>query len=197
MVKREVEYFEDYGVKNTDQTIRAAKDAAEKLGLRYVVVASATGATAVKAAMAFKESDVKLVIVSEHIGMAEFLKENRDKLEEIGVTIVTGTHAFLSPAESIMKVRGGYSVNRIIQDTLNRFSQGMNVVADVVMMAADAGAIPIGVDVVALGSTARGGGGADTAVVIKSCNSEFFFDKEKGIEFREIIAMPRKKLFYV
>jgi hypothetical protein len=72
----------------------------------------------------------------------------------------------------------------------------MNVAADIVMMAADAGMIPLGIDVVSVGGTARSGGGADTAAIIKSCNTEYFFDKEKGLEFREIIAMPRKKSIY-
>jgi hypothetical protein len=123
MVKREVEYFEDFGVKNTEETIKMAKEAAEKLGLKYVLVASTTGATAMKAAEMFKGSAIKLVVVTEHVGMGEFNQESRRKLNEMGVPIVTGTHAFYSPAESIPKLRGGYvSVNVTIMDTLKRFS---------------------------------------------------------------------------
>lgn len=38
--------------------------------------------------------------------------------------------------------------------------------------------------------------GCDTAYVIKSCHADRFFDKEKGLEFRELIALPRKKKFW-
>jgi hypothetical protein len=61
------------------------------------------------------------------------------------------------------------------------------------MMATDAGAIPAVEDVVAIAGT---GEGADTAIVIKSCHAYSFSDKEKGIEFRETIALPRKKKFW-
>lgn len=196
MVKREVHYFEDFGAQNTGQTIKAAKNAAINLGLKYVVVASDTGLTGVKVARAFKGTDVKVTVVTERVGMeeVEFQEENRRKLEEMDAKIVTCAHAFLSPAESISKLYTGYcSDNTIIKEVLRRFSQGMKVAPEIVMMATDVGAIPHGEDVISVAGT---GDGADTAVVVRSCHSDSFFDKEKGMEFREIIAMPRKKKFW-
>jgi hypothetical protein len=194
MVKREVEYFEDFGAHNTDQTIEVAKNVALNLSLKYAVVASATGSTGVKTAVAFRETDVKVVVVTEYAGMAEFKEENRLKLKEMKAEVITGTHSFLSPAESISKLHKGYcSENTIIKDVLRRFSQGMKVAPEILMMATDAGAIPPGQDVVSIAGT---GSGADTAVVLRSCHSNDFFDKEKGMEFREIVAMPRKKKYW-
>jgi len=194
MVKREVYYFEDFGVQNTDQAIEAAKSAALKLGLKYLVVASASGSTGVKAAETLKGSGVKLVVVTEYAGMAEFNEVNRKKLEEMNAKVVTCTHSFLSPAESISKLHTGYcSENTIIKDVLRRFSQGMKVAAEIVMMATDAGAIPPNEDVVSVAGT---GSGADTSVIVKSCHSDDFFHKEKGMEFREIVALPRRKKFW-
>ena len=194
MVKREVNYFADFGVQNTEQTIEAAKDAALSLSLKYVVVASATGLTGVKVANTFKDTGVKVVVVTEYAGMAKFEEENRKKLKEMNAEVVTSTHSFLSPAESISKLHSGYcSENTIIKEVLRRFSQGMKVAPEIVMMATDIGVIPQGEDVVSIAGT---GTGADTAVVVKSCHSDDFFDKEKGMEFREIIAMPRKKKFW-
>ncbi len=69
----------------------------------------------------------------------------------------------------------------------------MKVAAEIVMMATDVGAIPPGEEVVSIAGT---GNGADTAIVVRSCHSDDFFHKEKGIEFREVIAMPRKKKFW-
>jgi len=194
MIKREVCYFEDYGEQNTEQTIEAAKKAALNLDVKYVVVATASGATGVKAAEAFKGAGMKVLVVTEYAGMAEFKDENRRKLEELGAVVITSTHSFLTPAESISKLHTGYcSENTIIKDVLRRFSQGVKVAAEIVMMAADAGAIPISEEVISLAGTGKG---ADTAIVLKSCHSDDFFHKERGMEFREIIAMPRKKKFW-
>ncbi|UCG37434.1 MAG: hypothetical protein JSV64_03955 [Candidatus Bathyarchaeota archaeon] len=194
MVKREVLYFEDYGAQNTDQTLDAARKAAGSLGLKHAVVATASGLTGVKAAKVFKGSGVKVIVVTEYAGMAKFEEENRKKLESLGADVVTSTHSFLSPAESLSKLHTGYcSENTIIKAVLRRFSQGMKVAAEIVMMASDAGAIPVDEDVVSIAGT---GNGADTAVIVKSCHSDDFFHKEKGLEFKEIIAMPRKKKFW-
>jgi hypothetical protein len=62
----------------------------------------------------------------------------------------------------------------------------MKVCFEITVMAADAGAIPIGENVIAV---AGQGGGADTAIVIKSANTTNFFD----LDVQEIIAKPHKK----
>ncbi|MGD8506813.1 MAG: hypothetical protein PVF15_09160, partial [Candidatus Bathyarchaeota archaeon] len=130
MVKREVHYFDDFGAQNTEQTIEVAKNAALSQGSKYVVVASASGVTGVKTAEAFKGSGVKVVVVTEYAGMAEFQEANRRKLEKLGSSIITSTHSFLSPAESISKIYNGYcSENTIIKNVLRRFSQGAKVAA--------------------------------------------------------------------
>jgi len=194
MAKREVYYFQTFGEQNTEQTIEAAKKAALSLGLKFVVVASASGVTGVKTAEAFRGTEISVVVVTEYAGMAEFKEENRKKLRELDAEVITSTHSFLTPAESISKLHTGHcSENTIIKDVLRRFSQGMKVAAEIVMMATDVGAIPPGEEVVSIAGT---GNGADTAIVVKSCHSDDFFHKEKGIEFREIIAMPRKKKFW-
>ena len=194
MVKREVYYFDDFGEQNTEQTIELAKKAALSLDLKYVVVASASGATGVETAEAFKNTGMKVVVVTEYAGMAEFKEENRRKLKRLGAEVSTSTHSFLTPAESISRLHSGYcSENTIIKDVLRRFSQGVKVAAEITMMATDVGAIPPGEDVVSIAGT---GNGADTAIIVRSCHSDNFFHKEKGIEFREIIAMPREKKFW-
>jgi hypothetical protein len=194
LVKKEVYYFKDFGSQNTEQTIEVAKKSALNLGLKYVVVASATGLTGVKTAKAFKGTDIKVVVVTEYAGMEEFKEENRRKLKEMNVKVITSVHSFLSPAESLSKLHSGYcSENTIIKDVLRRFSQGMKVAPEIVMMATDVGVIPPNEDVVSIAGT---GDGADTAVIVRSCHSDEFFDKEKGMEFREILAMPKKKKFW-
>ena len=194
MVQREVQFFDNFGEQNTKQTMKAAKKVALHLGLKHVIVATASGVTGVKTAEMFRNTDVKVVVVTEYAGMAEFKEENRRKLRELDAEIVTSTHSFLTPAESISKLHSGHcSENTIIKDVLRRFSQGVKVATEITMMATDVGAMPPGEDVVSVAGT---GSGADTAIIVKSCHSDDFFHKEKGIEFREIIAMPRKKKFW-
>jgi len=194
MVKRETHYFEEFGSQNTSETVKAAKKAALGLGLKHVVVASGSGTTGVKVAEEFKGSGAKVVVVTEYAGSVEFSEENRKKLEKLNATVVTSMHAFLSPAESISKIYANHcSENTIIKNVLTKFSQGTKVATEIVMMATDAGAIPDGEEVVAMAGT---GEGADTAIIVKSCHADSFFDKEKGMEFREIIALPRKKKFW-
>ena len=194
MVKREVHHFDESSPGNTDETIGAVKGIVNALKLKYVVVATGTGSTGVKVAEAFKGTDVKVVVVTEYAGAVDLAEKNLKRIRELGGEIVTSMHSFLSVEESIPKLHPGYtSGNVIIADTLRRFSQGTKVAAEIVMMATDAGAIPEGVEVASMGGT---GGGCDTAYVIKSCHANMFFDREKGMEFREVVALPRMKKFW-
>ncbi|WP_309492426.1 hypothetical protein [Candidatus Hecatella orcuttiae] len=64
---------------------------------------------------------------------------------------------------------------------------------EIALMAADAGAIPLNREVVTIAGSDRG---ADTVLIVRPSTSGRFFDKKKGLEIREIVAMPRKKIFY-
>ncbi|MFQ6054286.1 MAG: pyruvate kinase alpha/beta domain-containing protein [Candidatus Bathyarchaeia archaeon] len=193
-MRREVVYFEESSPENTDETIEAARRAAETLGLKYIVVATGTGATGVKVAEAFKDMGIKVVAVTEYAGAVELKEENVKRIRELGGEVVTGIHALFGVEDSLSKLYPGHcSGSVLIKETLRRFSQGTKVAAEIVMMATDAGAIPEGVDVVAMAGT---GSGCDTAYVIKSSHASMFFDKEKGLEFREVVALPRKKKFW-
>ncbi len=57
---------------------------------------------------------------------------------------------------------------------------------EIVLMAADAGAVPTGEIVIAVAGQERG---ADTAIVIKSASTTGFF----GLDVPEIIAKPIRK----
>jgi len=194
MVKREVLYFDESSPDNTEETIAAVKEVVDALKLKYVIVATGTGSTGVKVAEAFKGTGVKVVVVTEYAGAVDLVEKNLKKIRDLGGEVVTSMHSFLSVEESIPRLHPGYtSGNMIVSDTLRRFSQGTKVTAEIAMMATDAGAVPEGVEVAAMAGT---GGGCDTAYVIKSCHANMFFDREKGLEFREIIALPRKKKFW-
>jgi hypothetical protein len=74
-------------------------------------------------------------------------------------------------------------VSRIAASVLRLFSQGVKVAVEVVLMAADAGAIPVDRDVVAVAGTSRG---SDTALLLRPANTTSFLD----LDIHEIIAKP-------
>jgi len=99
--------------------------------------------------------------------------------------------------DALDSMRARYALNRAIQakfdtmypagiiaQTLRLFGQGMKVVVEITAMAADAGAVPVDRDVIAIAGAGRG---ADTAVVVKPAYSHSLFD----MVVREIIAKPR------
>ena len=112
-------------------------------------------------------------------------RDERLQLEEKGVKVLTGLHSLGdNVATAYIDKFGGISAENVIRETLYRFSQGMKVCVEIVLMAADAGLIPLDEEVIAIGGS---GSGADTAIVIKPVYSMKFFD----IEIREIIGKPR------
>ena len=71
-----------------------------------------------------------------------------------------------------------------MRDTLYRFSQGMKVAVECVLMTADAGLLDMDQEVIAIAGT---GEGADTAIVCKPAYSRTFHE----LEIREVLAKPR------
>ena len=180
-------YFEKAGRENTDETLRLAKERAEKLGIRNVVVASITGATGVKASEIFR--GFNLVVVTSVAGFDEpnaqnFLPENRATIEKSGAKIVTATHAFGALGRAVRKKFNTIQVDEIIANVLRLFGEGMKVACEVACMAADAGLIRTDEDAVAIGGAKDG---VDTAIIIRPSNTHTFFDTK----IREIICKPR------
>jgi hypothetical protein len=76
-----------------------------------------------------------------------------------------------------------YVLGETIADTLRIFGQGMKVVCEISMMAADSGLVRTDEDIIAIAGSSRG---ADTAVVLKPVNTHNFFD----LKIREILCKP-------
>lgn len=194
MESRDTLYL-DPNQQNTEATIEAAKKRAIELGLEYVVVASSTGGTGVKVAEAFKDTGIKVVVVTLFaVSSSKPKPEHLERIRELGGEVVTSTHALMGVPESLAKIKSGYvTPNTMIREVLRRFSQGTNVVADIVMMACDSGVIPEGAEVMTIAGM---GNNADTAWILRACGSFNFFDKVNGLEFRELVALPRTKKFW-
>jgi hypothetical protein len=181
--------FEKAGKQNTDATLHIAKERALALGIRQIVVASSHGYTARKAHALFASAGIQVIAVSIcHSWESEgwvMSAEERVGLEELGVTVHTGIHALGDGVGSAFSEKfGGRAPEEIVRDTLYRFSQGMKVAVECLLMAADAGLLDVSQEVISIAGT---GEGADTAIVCKPTYPRTFHK----IEIREVLAKPR------
>jgi len=188
-VETKVIYFGKGGAANTDKTLEVAKERAKQLGIKDVVVASSHGGTALKAAKLFKDMKANVVAVTISDAFSKegwvMTHEERKKLEAEGINVLTCSHALGDGvAASIAEKHGGISMEQIVCQTLYRFSQGMKVSVEVVLMAADAGLIGVDKEVISIAGT---GEGADTAIVVKPSYPRNFHE----FEIRELICKPR------
>jgi len=179
-------YFENLGSENTDETLRIARQRAEELGIKNVVVASTSSDTAVRAMDAFP--GLRVIVVTHVTGfpapdVQEFTEESRRIVESKGGVIVTAAHAFAGISRAMSNKYGAPGPGYIIADTLRTFGQGMKVAFEIAIMAADAGVVRTDEDVVSVGGTGRG---ADTAIVLAPVHSHHFFD----IKVKEILCKP-------
>jgi hypothetical protein len=180
-------YFEKPGPENTEETLKLAKERAEELGIRNIVVASTTGETGVKASEVFK--GYNLIVVSHVTGFRkpnfqEFLPKNHNIIENNGAKILTTTHAFGTLGRTMFKKFGTIQIDEIVANILRLFGQGVKVACEIACMAADAGLIRIDEEAIVIGGS---GDGADTAVVLKPSNTHAFFD----LRIKEIACKPR------
>jgi hypothetical protein len=194
MITRDIAYFKKAGSQNTDDTIKLAVKRAGELNIKHIVVASSSGETGVKAAMAFKGTGVKVVVVGHHVGFSKpgvreleepFLKE----LRELGAVVVEQTHALSGVERSISRRLGGASrVESIAEALRTLISVGAKVCAEISIMAADGGHVPVDgkTEIIAIGGTWNG---ADTACVILPAHANNFFD----MHVLEIVCIPRDK----
>ena len=191
MTERKVVFFDRAGEHNTVETLNIAKNYATGMGIKHVVIASTTGNVAINARDVFKDSDASLVIVTHVQGFLEpgkqqFDENIRKELERDEIKVLTATHAFGGIDRAISKNLGGTTLVEMIANSLRMFSEGTKVAVEIVLMAADAGLIPVDEDVLSVAGTSKG---ADTVLLIKPANTRNIFD----LKVREVIAMPRSK----
>jgi hypothetical protein len=179
-------YFEQKGKQNTDQVVDLAIQRAQELAIRHLVVASNSGATALK----FLDSGLNIVAVTHHVGYSgpgvdEMPPGARQGLQDKGIKVLTTTHLLAGVDRAIKNKFGGIYPAELMAFTLRIFGQGPKVCVEIAGMALDAGLIPFGEDIIAV---AGSGSGADTAVVIRPAHSNNFFDTK----VKEIICKPRE-----
>jgi len=180
-------YFDKLGRDNTDEVLRIARQRAEELGIKTVLVASTTGNTAVKATDVLQ--GLRVIAVTHFAGYRgpdsqEFTEKNREIVESKGGTILTTTHTFSGISRAMRDKFNTRVIGDIVASTLRVFGDGMKVACEISMMAADGGLARTDEDVISIAGTGRG---ADTAVVLTPVNSNSFFD----LRIKEILCKPR------
>jgi hypothetical protein len=189
-LEKTILYCESTGSGSTDLVLAAAKKRAKELNINDVVVASTHGGTAIRTKEVFADPNLNLIAV----GIAEGYRENgwcftdseKKRLEKAGIRPLVASHALGDGvASSFTEKSGGKSIEEIVRDTLYRFGQGMKVCVEIVLMAADAGLIPMDREVMAIAGTAEG---TDTCIIVKPAYPRKFYE----LEIREIVAKPRR-----
>ncbi len=180
-------YFEEASRDVTDQVIeQVRKFLNANHEIRHIVVATTEGATGLAFAKAFR--DFEVIVVTHQTG---FAKPNENELSEVlksdiineGAHVLTATHAFAGVPRAIRKEFGTWQTTEIIAVAYRTFGQGTKVCAEIAMMAADAGLIPVDSNVICVAGTGRG---ADTAWIIQPANTQAF----PKIRMRACICKP-------
>jgi hypothetical protein len=180
-------YFEKAGPGNTRQTLELALARAGELGIKNIIVATTSGATALAAARLFQGFNI--VAVTHSTGFSakdaqELLLQHKAELEKLGVKVLTCQHALGGVNRAVRFKLKTYQLDEIIAYTLRTLGQGFKVCCEMSLMAADAGLVSVKEEAIAIGGTSSG---ADTAVVLTPVNAQDFFD----LKVHEIICKPR------
>lgn len=166
-------FFEQTGKDNTLQVRNLVVEYAKQHQIRNVVVASNSGYTAEM----FVGNPFQVVCVTHQVGFRENGVDEmpaamRQKLKASGVELLTTTHLMGGIERAALRQFSGSGIQSITAQTLRMFGQGTKVCAEIACMALDAGLIPYGVDIIAVGGSGRG---ADTAWLIHPEHSVNFY----------------------
>jgi uncharacterized protein len=182
-------YFKKPGPVDTLQVLKCVGRRAQTLGIKMVLVASVSGATALKA-REILDPEIQIIAVSHVTGFVkpnhqEMPTEVRQELHSKGMTVLTAPHAFGGVGRGLRHQLGSYQVDEIIAYTLRIFGHGTKVAIELALMAADAGLVRTDEDIISVGGT---GQGADTALVVQPANSADFLK----LKVKEVICKPSR-----
>jgi hypothetical protein len=186
-LEAKIVYFDKPGTENTEETLQIAQKRAKALGIKTIVVATTIGNTAVRATEVF--TGLKVVAVTHSAGFKgqntqELTDENRQKIVANGGQILTTTHLFSGVDGAMRKKFNMMETGSLIANSLRLLGQGMKVVVEIAVMAADAGLVRTDEEVIVIAGSGRG---ADYAVVLTPVYSNDFFD----LKVKEILCKPR------
>ncbi len=179
-------YWEKPGPTNTEQVADLVLEAARARGIKNIVLATTRG----KSPDCYdgKLGDITLTCVTHAYGSLAYGKnvmpeETRASLIARGYQVCTAAHALSGAERSISSRFKGVYPAELIAATLRMFGQGMKVCVEIAAMAADAGLVPAGEPLIAVGGT---GIGSDTAVILRPSYSSSILDTR----IEEVLCKP-------
>ena len=177
-------YFKTSGAVNSSATVELAIKNAKECGIKHIVVASNTGDTArLLVGCGLNVVCVTSAYGSREEGVNPMSEETRAELTQKGIKLVTASHVLSGVERGIStQVQGMYPAEMIAY-TLRMLGQGTKVCVEIAIMALDAGQIPFGEKVIAIGGTGRG---ADTAAILTPAHANKVFKTK----IHEIICKP-------
>lgn len=178
-------YFEDRKSENTETTFQLVRERFNNSGIKKLVIASTTGATARKAAEFFKDAGVKLIVVPHQFDFRRkvnpFPPELVESLRDSGHEVHFGTMLFHTDNFYESKAP------TLMANILRCFSQGFKVCFEIVLMVTDAGLVTSGEKVIVIAGTARG---SDTALVMQAASTQHL----RRLRVHEILCKPLNPL---
>ena len=189
MKNKNITYFPKSGNQNTKVSLQLALRRAKEFKIKDIVVASSYGNTA-KIIAGMNIKGLNVVCVTHHAGFEkpgelELTEKTEKFLEQKGIKVYRATHYFSGVGRAVRLKFGGLYPGEIVANTYRTFGEGMKVAVEIAIMALDAGLIPYGKEIIAIGGTSWG---ADTAIILKPTHGKNFFDTE----ILEIICKPRR-----
>ena len=177
-------YITEQGKASTQRVAGLALQAAKEKNIRHIVLASNTGYTAGH----LIDCGLNVICVTSVCGSSEKGKNNmpeetRASLTECGLHMLTASHVLSGVERGLSTKLGGIYPAEIMAHTLRMFGQGTKVCIEIAIMALDAGLIPYGDKIIALGGT---GQGADTAVILTPAHAQHVLETR----IHEIICKP-------
>lgn len=180
-------YFDSVGKINTQETIALALKTAAEKNIKYMAMASSSGDTA---KLLLNVKDIQIICVTLANGFFEpgqkvMTQEVCSELEEGGIRVLRTTHALSGAERGISRAFGGVYPVEIIAYALRMFGQGTKVCVEISVMALDAGLIPYGEPIIAIGGTGKG---VDTALILTPSHANSIFETK----IHEIICKPSR-----
>ncbi len=206
MVERNVKYFEKPGQQNTKATIEAVHTYLQKgKKVKALIVASISGQTALKTVKCLKNISIPIVCITGSPSWRNYPeyklplipKKTRTQLDKSGIITVDSAPSSLTDTVEFGFARYGFhSPTWMFVETLLAVGgYGLKTAVECALMATDGGYVVPFKEILSIAGTGKG---ADTAIVARSTFSSTVFssDFRKRFVIKEILAMPRNKIFH-
>lgn len=179
-------YFEEVGEVNSEKTVELALAYARENDIRDIVVSSHSGDSVF---LLEGNPDLNIVWVTAVMGYKGpgenfFTEKALARAQEAGIKILTTSHVLSGVERGISSSFGGLYPAEIMSHTLRIFGQGVKVGLEIAIMTLDAGLVPYGQPIIAIGGTSQG---VDTAILVTPSHAQDVFKSK----IHRIICKPQ------